>query len=461
MRRVRQAIGCNHYQQQGARRTMPSVRLRERKGGSVRLVLLVGVGLLTIGLVGCGGQSNAAPAEKGPTAAESLQVRTVAVAQQDLAQRIEVTGSLQGQSDVLLPAQGTGVIAERLVAEGTTVQAGELLLRQDSALLGRQLAAAQADLRSAEAQLAKVRNGARSEERQLSAQEVARAEAQYEKARADADRARGLYAAGVISQSELESWLTAERVAQAALQAAQASRQLVDTGARAEDLALAQAQRDSAAARVGLYQTQVAQCQVTAPIDGWLVEYLIDVGEMAHPGTPVARLTALGDLELRLSLPDSQILGLQQGLTVPVHLAATPDAPPVTGTITYLAPAAHGATRLFELRLRVPNVDQQLKAGQVATASLPLAESPNALVIPGAALLSPGSDPHVYVVAQGVARRRSVTPGLMTEGLVEIREGLQAGERVIVEGQLMVRDGAPVRDDTSSSTTPDAASVAE
>jgi len=440
---------------------MPSARLRERKSGSVRLVLLVGVGLLTISLVGCGGPSDAAPAEKGTTAAESLQVRTVAVARQDLAQRIEVTGSLQGQSDVLLPAQGTGVIAERLVAEGTRVQAGALILRQDSALLERQLAAAQADLRSAEAQLAKVRNGARSEERQLSAQEVARAEAQYDKARADADRARRLHAAGVISESELESWLTAERVAQAALQAAQASRQLVDTGARAEDLALAQAQRDSAAARVGLYQTQVAYCRVMAPIDGWLVEYLIDVGEMAHPGTPVARLTALGDLELRLSLPDSQILGLQQGLTVPVHLAATPDAPPVTGTVMYLAPAANGATRLFELRLRVPNADQQLKAGQVATASLPLAESPNALVIPGAALLSPGSDPHVYVVAQGAARRRSVTPGLMTEGLVEIREGLQAGERVIVEGQLMVRDGAPVRDDTSSSTTPDAASVAE
>lgn len=413
-------------------------------------------------VMACGGKGKAAT-EATPVDTPAITVRTVAVSRETLTTSIAVTGTLQGESEVLLPAEGSGVVVSRGAIEGSVVKQGELLLQQDSAILGRQLAAAQADLRSANALLAKIESGARDEERIVAQQDLARAQATYDKAHADAVRAQSLFDGGTISRSELESALTNEQLAQAGLSAAQANLQIIDTGARTEDINVAKAQRDGAAARVGLYQTQIEQTRVTAPFEGYLIEYLIEVGEMASPGTPVARLTALGNLELRLSLPDTQILGLSTGMTVPVTLTAMPEGQnELQGTITYLAPAADGMTRLFEVRLAIPNTDQLLKSGLVATARLPLASSPNSLIVPSAAVLSPGDGPHVYVVKDGLASRRSIVTGLAADGKFAVTDGLAEGEKVIVEGQLMVREGAAVQEaGTAPASTPNEAPTAE
>lgn len=417
-------------------------------------LLLLGALYSGVCLTGCGRSQTAAasPAAEAPP----ITVRTAAAERRTLTSTLTVTGSLQARHEILLPAQGSGVIKERLVTEGTQVKAGQVLLRQDTALLASQLASARADLRAMEAQVQKLRTGARPEERTLAAQDRARAQAAYDKALADFQRADRLFHDGIISRSEWETRQTALQVAEAALRSAEAGQTMVEIGPRTEDLAAMQAQRDAAAARVRLYETQLAQAQVTAPLDGFLVEYLVDLGEMAAPGTPVARFSTAGDLELRLSLPDTQLAGISAGLTVPVTLPALGAATIRTATVFYIAPAADPRTRLFEVRLALPNPANELRAGLVAAAELPLASAPDALVIPNAAVLAPGDDPHVYVLEGDTARQRKVRTGLAADGWIAILDGLQPGERVIFEGQLMVRDGAKATEGTAAPQAPPA-----
>ncbi|HYE77203.1 MAG TPA: efflux RND transporter periplasmic adaptor subunit [bacterium] len=449
---------------------------QQQRGGPARMIA-GGLLLMAVALpvsTSCGRKDQAGPTGKGAEAAEqdpAVVVQTQTAAAGTLASVAEVTGTLAGETELLLPAEANGVVRSRLVEEGTQVAKGQTLLRIDDAVLQSELRAASANLRSADASLARVQNWSRPEERLQAEQQVAVAQANYDKAKSDAERAERLYSAGTISRQQRDDALTQLRVAEANLSQAKAARDLVTTGARPEDIRAAQASRDAAAAQVGILQTQIAKTVVTAPMDGYLVEYLLEVGEMALAGSPVARMTSSGALELTVALADTQLGELQAGLPVEVQVGAlgargaspaampapegseggqlgqqvTAPVPIVTGTISYIAPAADPLSRLFTVKVAVPNRDGSLRSGMVATARIPVATSTGTILLPEAAVLSPRVDPHVFVVEGGAAKRRSVTTGLEAEGLVAITSGLTVGDEVIVVGQSRVTEGAPVK----------------
>ena len=114
------------------------------------------------------------------------------------------------------------------------------------------------------------------------------------------------------------------------------------------------------------------------------------------------------------------------------------------GEIYAIEPAVDEQTRTVLLRARVPNPDTRLKPGMFARVTLVLETRENAVVVPEQALVPMGADRFVYRVADGKAALTRVELGLRRPGEVEIRNGLAAGETIVLDGQLRLRDGTPV-----------------
>jgi membrane fusion protein (multidrug efflux system) len=102
------------------------------------------------------------------------------------------------------------------------------------------------------------------------------------------------------------------------------------------------------------------------------------------------------------------------------------------------------SSRTVLLRARVPNPGTRLKPGMFARVALVLDTRDNAVIIPEQALVPQGKDRFVYRLSDGKAVMEKVELGLRRPGEVEIRQGLSAGQTIIVDGQLRLRDGAPV-----------------
>jgi membrane fusion protein (multidrug efflux system) len=100
--------------------------------------------------------------------------------------------------------------------------------------------------------------------------------------------------------------------------------------------------------------------------------------------------------------------------------------------------------RTITVKARVPNVRRALQAGMFIEARLATATRPDAVVIPEDAVLSLQGAQIVWVVVDGKAVRREVTLGVRTPGFVEVREGVAAGEQVVVGGAERLGPGSPV-----------------
>jgi RND family efflux transporter MFP subunit len=115
-----------------------------------------------------------------------------------------------------------------------------------------------------------------------------------------------------------------------------------------------------------------------------------------------------------------------------------------TATIDQIAPAADQRTRLFQVRIVIDNADGSLRGGLTAQAKIETSRVSGVVAVPREALVTSGTEHAVFVVADGIARRRVVQTGLLGETLAEITSGLAEGERVVVAGVDFLRDGTAV-----------------
>ncbi|MEO7992900.1 MAG: efflux RND transporter periplasmic adaptor subunit [bacterium] len=392
---------------------------------------------------GCG-KKGAPKAGETPTEKPPIPVHVQPAALGTLDYNLPVSGTLQGPSEITLPAEANGVIRERLVDEGAVVAAGDPLLKIDDALLQRQLQAARADYQSADAMLSKAKNGARPEEVLMAENSLQKAQLRKDQAQSDFARAEQLFASGTISRQQRDDAETQVRLAEQDLASAQAALTMARQATRPEDLKLAEANRNSASARVAMYQTEIAKTVVKAPVGGTLVTFEGEVGEMASMGSPVAHLSAAGDFEIRVSLTDVQIQKLAVGQPINVMVPAVAGDKPLVGTLSYLAAAGDISSRLFEVRVTLPANTAQLRPGLVAQAIVPIDRASDVIVLPASAVLSPGSNAHVFVNVDGIAKEKPVQTGLQVDNQIAVLGGLVPGDQVIVVGQTELADGAKI-----------------
>lgn len=223
---------------------------------------------------------------------------------------------------------------------------------------------------------------------------------------------------------------------------------LVEDGAVSE-LQYDEARRDvdSAAANLRAVQSRQRDRVLVAPFNGVLGFRRVSVGSYIRPGDVVA--TLIDDSEMRLEFPVPSIFLTTLSVDMPIE-ARTDDLPGRTfsGTVTSLDNAIDPVTRSVRVRATLPNEDRALKAGMFMLVDL-AANPRRALAIPEEAVEPQGPLFFVYVLdssEQGlIARRQEVSLGMRSEGYIEVLSGLQAGDRIVTEGLLRVRNGIQVR----------------
>lgn len=224
------------------------------------------------------------------------------------------------------------------------------------------------------------------------------------------------------------------------------SQTLVQRGAGTQ-VALEQATAQLAVARanVAAAESKLRQLTLTAPFSGVVGLRTISAGNIVPAGQAITTLTQLDPIKLDFSIPELFIGAATAGQTVDVRVDAFPDQR-YRGEVYAIDPVIDAAGRALRLRATIPNADGALRPGLFARVSLTTAVREDAVVIPEAALVASasGRESAVYVVRDGRAVMTTVSAGRRFDGRVEITRGVQAGDTVVVAGQIRLRDGAPV-----------------
>jgi RND family efflux transporter MFP subunit len=218
-------------------------------------------------------------------------------------------------------------------------------------------------------------------------------------------------------------------------------RELLARGAATPaELDAAQARASVARAAVREAETMLGYADIVAPFTGVVTRKLADVGDLAGPGRPLLELEDPTQLRLEADVPETIIGAVTLGATMAVHVPSV--AGTLQGTVSEMAPAADPHSRTFRVKLDLP-ATPGLRAGQFGRVAVPVGDS-TSLRVPMEAVVRRGQLEIVFVVAGRYAQMRLVKTGKSFGGDVEILSGLEAGDRVVVEGAPSLTDGQPV-----------------
>jgi RND family efflux transporter MFP subunit len=180
--------------------------------------------------------------------------------------------------------------------------------------------------------------------------------------------------------------------------------------------------------------------KVTAPFDGVITRKYADVGDLASPGKPLLEMEDARDLRLEADVPEAVISHLTLGDKLGVRVSGMTND--LAGVIGEIAPSADPNSRTFLVKLDLPPTPG-LRAGQFGRAAMPVGET-SALRAPASAVVQRGQMELVFVVLNDHAQLRIVKTGKHIGDEVELVSGVDAGERVVVDGTPGLVDGQPL-----------------
>ena len=324
-----------------------------------------------------------------PSSASAVAVLVAEVQSMPWAERVEALGTLKANESVNITANVTETISAIHFDDGQRVEEGDILV-----------------------ELTSVEQHALLDEAQV---RVGEADRQYE-------RVKALVAQGAASESLLDE--------------------------RKRDL-------DTARAVLVAIESRLSDRLIKAPFDGVLGLRNVSRGTLVEPGDTITTLDDDSFMKLDFTVPSVFMNALAPGLRIEARAAAYGDRT-FEGVVRGVDSRVDPVTRSIQVRALIPNPERTLKPGLLMRVEL-LVDPRDALVVPEAAILHQGQEHFVQLVVEGekglTSERRQIRIGARKPGLVEVREGLAKGDRVIEDGHLKARPGQPVeiviRDDSS------------
>ena len=190
-------------------------------------------------------------------------------------------------------------------------------------------------------------------------------------------------------------------------------------------------------------ELQLSRCAITAPMDGVIRTLHAKKGLLLSVADPVAEILELDRLKAVVGIPESDLNAVRQVDRVALTLKAL-DNKEIVAEKHYLSPSPETYARMYRLELVIDNQDGDIFPGMFVRADIIKARVENSISVPFYSVISRNDEQFVFVEQDGVARKRNVRLGIMEKWLVQITEGLQPGDRLIVEGHRDIEDGRQV-----------------
>jgi len=217
---------------------------------------------------------------------------------------------------------------------------------------------------------------------------------------------------------------------------------------------------DALRAAFNLARLEVSYTEIKAPVDGVVAQRFIKVGNTLSVNDPVFHITGLDPLIAYLHVPEKEFRKLAAGQSAEVRVDAIPDKA-FPGVIERISPVVDPETGTFKVTLNVTDASRRLKPGMFGRFNVIYDRRENTLLVPRVAMVDDESEQALFVVEDGKAVRRPVQTGYPRGDQIEIVEGLDGSEEIIVVGQSGLKDGMDVEvirraNEQTVAETPDA-----
>jgi len=213
-------------------------------------------------------------------------------------------------------------------------------------------------------------------------------------------------------------------------------------GISANDYLKARNALDMTEAALANARIDLENCFVLAPFGGTVAERFVDTGELVAPGSPLLQLVQTGALKVRSGVPENQALRVKQGMEARIRV---PEAGiEQRGFVHWVGVILDSRSRSLPLEVTLSG-DGRLRPGMVCQVALDLGDGRAALAVPLSVVQQAPDHRFVFVAEDGRASARRVTTGARDEERVEVLEGLEPGDSLVITGFRDLVEGQPLR----------------
>ncbi len=356
-----------------------------------------------------------------------------------LVQTVVTSGRVISPQRVTVALQGSGRVLRVAVAEGQTVERGQLLIELDNSDARASLAQADASVVQAQAKLRQIGEVGQPQ----AAQALAQAQATALQARKTLQRNSDLLWQGFVSQAVVDDAQRALDVAVSQVASAQAQEK--SNAPSGSDTAAAQASLAQAVAGQELARVKLAQGQVLAPSSGVLISRDVEVGDIVQPGKALMVLAVSGQTQVLVQIDEKNLSKIALGQKA-LGSADAFASQRFDAVVSYINPGVDAARGSVEVKLNVTEPPDYLRQDMTVSIDIETARRTATVVIPTGTLEDAATDkPWVLVVRDKRVVKQFVTLGLRGDTRVEVLTGITAGEDVVPVSKTGVKAGQRVR----------------
>ncbi len=427
----RQVVGC--LSERGSQRAVWT-----------RIARVAACALMVVVVGGCKQEAGRGPGGGPPDMKAPVPVRVGDVVQQTVPIEVKTIGSVEAYSTIAVKTQVSGELVEVLFKEGDMVEKGQVLFRIDPRPYEVALKQAEANLAKAVAQA------------EQSRADKAKNQSLSENAQREYERDADLVKRGSVSKEEFDTARANADALRATVVSNEAAIKSSEEAARGARIAI-----DAA-------KLQLDYCTIASPVDGKTGSLIVNQGNVvkANDTTPLVTINQVHPIYVTFSVPDKHLPAIRNhGANDPLEVKAmirNDESDPPVGTLSFFDNSVNQSTGTIRLKATFPNNDNRLWPGLFVDAVLQVSVLPNAIVAPASAVQAGQSGLYAYVVKpDNTVELRTVQVLQNQDGSVIIKEGLNAGEKVVTDGQLRLANGATAKIVTDAPKAPDTAKSEE
>ncbi len=399
------------------------------------------------------------PTLVGESAAPAQTVTVTKVTTTKIDSTLSVSGTVSAYESTPVMSQAAGLqITDVLVERGDYVEQEQVLARLNNQVLSAEKVQEEGAISQAQARLSELKAGSRTEEIAQAESRVANTQSAIAQAESDLElvqkrvqRNTSLQAEGAISRDRLDEILNQERVAKSTLAGAKANLNeakqrlaQLQAGSRPQTIAQAQAQLAQAQGRLQAVEAQLGDTTIKAPRGGIIASREAKVGQITSGSEMLFTIIQDGRLELRLQVPETLIGKIQSGQKVQITSNNNQNLE-LTGKVRKIDPLIDDSSRQATVYVDLPT-DTNLKPGMFLQARVNT-DTNQGEAVPIEALLPQSANRAIAFVVQpnNTVKSQNVTIGEILSGQkVEIVEGLQPGDQIVLKGAAYLKDGDKV-----------------
>ena len=372
------------------------------------------------GDAGTAGAHSANPTVETPIDRDEVPVELATAQVGRISSFLRSTANLRPRREVEAAAQTEGIIHRLLVEEGDMVKKDQLLCQLDDSQFQLRLRSSQQRLAQARLQMAKASE----------AQD--KAETQLENAQQDLTLYQQLYDDKLVSQREVA--LLQYKVEELEHDQRLSTSEVRELEHRVEELQAA----------IEESKLEISQTEIRAPFRGHITERLVEIGQAVRGLEPLFRVTAMFPLYADVYLAEGDAGYVQAGQKARVQLGAGGER--VVSRVQRVSPVVDQNSGTVKVIVELGEDSREFKPGAFVRVRIQTDSREGAILIPKRAVIEEDGQHFVFVVRAQQARRVPVRLGYEESGTVEILEGIQAGQSVVVAGQGSLKEGARVHE---------------